>query len=108
MDIRAYYQKVRKAEAEIASEHAVVVSVATSDGGKEGIKTEVGRFKAARLIVEGKARLATTEESGEYHAAMQESRRLAEEAEASSKVQVTLISDADLRALQGKAKPVRA
>ena len=39
-------------------EFPLVVSVETSDGGKGGTKTEVPRRLAAKLLVEGQARLA--------------------------------------------------
>ena len=58
MDLRVYYQKLRKAEQEIADEHVVVVSNETPDGGRPGQKTQVARAIAAKMIVEGRARLA--------------------------------------------------
>ena len=55
MDLRAYYQKVRKIEADITEPFVVVVSRATEEGGKPGVKTTVPRKIAARLIAEEKA-----------------------------------------------------
>ena len=66
MDLKVFYQKMRKLEQEITSDHVVVVSLETSDGGKPGIRTEVSRENAARMIIEGRCRLATKSESGEY------------------------------------------
>ena len=43
MDLRAYYQKIRDTEAEITEAFPMVVSLATADGGKEGVLTEVTR-----------------------------------------------------------------
>jgi hypothetical protein len=101
--MRVYYRKLRETEAELAGKDIVVVSLATPDGGAEGIKSEVQKPVAARLIVDGKARLATAEEAAEYHEQMREARRLAEQAAAASRMQVTVISDADLRLLRKKA-----
>ena len=52
MDLRAYYKKVREAEALLTEEHVVVVSCATSEGGRDGVRTEAPRAIAARLIAE--------------------------------------------------------
>ena len=62
MDIRAYYQKIRETTGSIPADHVVVVSHDTPDGGKGNVRTEVSREAAARLIVEGKARLASETE----------------------------------------------
>ncbi len=63
MDLRVYYQKIRQMEAEMADAAVVIVSRETADGGRGGMKTEVTRAVAARLIVEEKADLATPEEA---------------------------------------------
>lgn len=55
MDLRAYYQKIRKIEAEITEPFVVVVSRATEEGGKAGVKTTVPKRVAAKLIAEEKA-----------------------------------------------------
>jgi len=60
MDLRAYYRKVREVESDIRDAFVTVVSRATADGGKAGVKTDVPRGLAARLIVEGKAELDGT------------------------------------------------
>ncbi len=41
MDLKVFYQKLRKIEQEIADPHVLVVSNETSDGGRAGQKTEV-------------------------------------------------------------------
>lgn len=66
MDLRVFYQKLRNLEQEIATDHVVVVSLETADGGKPGVRTEVSRENAARMIVEGRCRLATKSETTEY------------------------------------------
>lgn len=67
MDLQVYYQDIREVEAAIPTEFAVIVSLATKDGGREGVKTEVSRQIAARSVVEGRARLASEEEAREFY-----------------------------------------
>jgi hypothetical protein len=62
MDMRMYYRKVREVEATIPGTSTSVVSLATPDGGKEGTITEVPRRVAAKMIVDGTAKLATESE----------------------------------------------
>ena len=104
MDLRMFYQKLRKIEREIAEAHVIVVSDETPDGGRAGQKAEVSRCNAARLILEGRARLATAEEAVEYRAGVETALREAEQRAMSEKVQVNLITDADLRAIKGAFK----
>jgi hypothetical protein len=66
MDLKAYYQKVRKIEAGIPEAFVVVVSRGTSDGGRQGVRSEAPRAVAARLIADGKADLASPEESAKF------------------------------------------
>ena len=61
MNLRGYYEEIRKVEAGIATEDVVVVSRETPDGGREGVRMTVPRGVAAKLIVEGKAALAEDE-----------------------------------------------
>jgi hypothetical protein len=105
MDLRMFYQKLRKAEEEIVDPQVVVVSDETPDGGRAGQKAEVSRSNAARLIVEGRAHLATPEESAAYRAGVQQALTEAQQRAVAEKVHVNLISDTDLRALKNLAKP---
>jgi hypothetical protein len=105
MDLRMFYQKLRKLEQEIADPHVVVISLETSDGGKAGEKTEVSRVAAARLLLEGRARLANPEETAEYRKVIDQALLDAEHRAMSERVQVNVISDADLRAIKAAARP---
>ena len=104
MDVRAFYQKVRQVAETIAEAYAVVISFPTPDGGREGIASEVARALAALLVVEGKARLATAEEASEFRGRAAEAKTAAEQLAAASKVQFTVLSDAEFRALKGGKK----
>jgi uncharacterized Fe-S cluster-containing radical SAM superfamily enzyme len=105
MDLRMFYQKLRKIELEISAPHVVVVSQETPDGGKMGQKTEVSRSMAAKLIVEGRARLANAEEIAEYQQAIEQALQGAQQRAMAERVQVNVISDADLRAIKNAARP---
>lgn len=93
MNLRAYFQKIRQAEALIESDAVLTVSVAGDDGGLEGIRSEVPRALAAKLIVEGKVRLATVEETEAQKADQEERRRQIAEKDASQRLQVAILSD---------------
>ncbi len=101
MDLKVYYEKIRELESQIAEEFAVVVSHQTADGGKSGIKTEVPRRMAARLMFDGVARLATPDEANSFREAAVEAKRAAEQAAAAARVQVTVLSSAELDRLKG-------
>ncbi len=104
MDLRVFYQKLRKLEQEIADSHVVVVSEETSDGGKAGQRSEVSRGIAARLILEGRARLASSGEVSEYRKGIEQALLEAEQRATAERVQVNLISEADLRALKNASR----
>lgn len=84
MDLKYYYQRFRTVLSEIEGEFVVVVSLATPDGGKAGVCTEVTRENGARAVVEARARLATKQEAEEFReqvkAQIEASEREAEEA----------------------------
>ena len=66
MDLRAYYERIRQIEDAIEGDFAVVISRATPDGGRAGVRIELGRMAAARFIAEGKADLANPEEAAQF------------------------------------------
>ena len=68
MDLLSYYEKIRTIEAVIETVFAVVTSRATPDGGRAGVKTELPRAVAARLIADGKADLASPEDTAAFRA----------------------------------------
>jgi thiamine monophosphate synthase len=104
MDLRVFFQKLRKIEREIVEPHVVVVSEETPDGGRAGQLTEVSRSNAARLILEGHAHLATAEQTAEFHAAARKALEEAQQRMLAEKVQVTVVSEADLRAMKTAAR----
>lgn len=91
MDLRLYYSKIREVETTLTSPFVVVVSMATPDGGKPGVLTEVARHVAAKQIAEGRARVATDEETSNFHTNNAGRRREREELEAVNRVQFVVM-----------------
>ncbi len=100
MDLKVYYQKLRHTEAAIAEPQVVLVSLETADGGRAGVFSEAPRAVAAKMIVEGRGRLANEAEAAAFREQVAEAKREREQAIAASRMQVTVISEADLRALR--------
>jgi hypothetical protein len=108
MNLKAYYQKLRTTEGSIAEPQAMLVSLATPDGGRAGVLTEAPRAVAAKMIVEGSARLATEEEAEGFRAQAAEARRLAEQAAVASRIQVTVVSEAEPKKASGSPRGTKA
>lgn len=66
MDLRQYYLSIQQLEESIQGNAVVVVSTDTDDGGRAGILSEVTRHVAARMVVEGRAMLATPEQQASH------------------------------------------
>ncbi len=105
MDLKRYYQKIRDVESTILEPFAVVVSLETPDGGKAGAVTEVPPRVAARMIVDGSARLASVEEVQRLRQAQAEALQAAEQAEAAGRVQLTVVSTDELNRLREAVRP---
>ena len=70
---------------------AVMVSKETPDGGKAGVRTEVSREVAARMIVEGRASVASPEEASEFYRLKSEAKRMADQEAVANRMQVTVV-----------------
>jgi hypothetical protein len=103
MDLKVYYQKIRQLEASLKEESVVTVSLETPDGGRAGVLTEVPRRIAAQLVVEGKARLATPEESKEFQEQATAARQAAEQRAEESRLPFALAPQARRGRARGKA-----
>lgn len=97
MDVKQYYRKINEAEAGLKDKYPMVISLETADGGKAGIVSEVSRALAAKLIVEGRAVLASEPEIERYRSEQASAKRNAERAELAKRVQVAIIADPDLK-----------
>jgi hypothetical protein len=96
VDIRQYFRKLREAEAALLQDFPIVISLETSDGGKAGIASEVSRANAAKMIVEGRAVLATEAEAADYRARQVASREAFESADLARRVQVAIVDQSAL------------
>jgi hypothetical protein len=97
MDLRLYYKKIRDIEELLEGDHFIVVSLATSEGGKDGVRTQVSKANAAKLIAEGRARLASDDEQNEYLDAQREDRERFEVEQAARQMQLVVVPPADTR-----------
>lgn len=97
MDVRQYYKKLNEIEAGLTDKYPVVVSLETSDGGRAGMISEVSRNIAAKLLVEGRAALASAGEKETYFEQQAIARKIAEKAALARRVQVAIIADPDLK-----------
>jgi hypothetical protein len=97
MDLRSYYTKIRETDELLTGEHIVVVSLQTSEGGKPGVRTEVPRAIAARLIAEVRARVATDEEAIEFYEMHREAKERIDHDEAARRLQVMVIPASEFK-----------
>jgi len=102
--MKSYFRRIREVEDSIVEKDAVIVSSQTADGGREGVITEVPRMVAARLVAEGRARLASDAERSEYVAATKERHVRAEEAQRRAKPSLAVITTEELQTLRGALK----
>jgi hypothetical protein len=105
MDLQVYYKKIRAMEESLKDPSVVLVSLETPDGGRPGVRTEVPRRIAARMIIEGAARMATVEEAREFQEQKAEAKRQADQLAAVSRMQFAVISPNELRKLKGATQP---
>src|SRR4051812_39585483 len=100
MDLKAYYRRIRETEEGLADDCVLLVSEQTP-GGKAGVITEANRQTAAKVIVQGKARLATEAEATAFREAEAEARRAAEQHAALSRLHVTVGPAVETRRSKG-------
>jgi hypothetical protein len=105
MDLRAYYEKIRMIEATIMEIFTLIVSLQTNDGGHAGIVTEVPRKIAAKMMVEGTARLANADEAKQFRKEQTKAIQLAEQKAAADKLHLTVIATSDLNRIKDEAQP---
>ena len=98
MGLQNYYRKLRDIEAAIKAPFVCVTSLETPDGGKPGVISEVTRQQAAKLIVEGRATLSSTEEEQAFFQKQSADKKAFEKAEIARRLQVTIVSAPDEQA----------
>jgi hypothetical protein len=110
VDLRQYFKKIRETETALTEAFPLLVSLETSDGGKPGTISEVSREVAAKMIVEGRAALASESEKQAHLERQAAHKKAAERAELGRRVQVAIISEPDshLAIADEKATPPAA
>lgn len=104
MNLRTYYQKIRDIERNLVDPFVVVESNDTADGGKEGLMTEVPRQLAAKMIADGRARLAGEEAVRQFHQKKADEKRTADQEAVTNKMQMMLVPTAELMKTRRSAK----
>ncbi len=104
MNLKAYYQKIREVERTLVEPFAVLVSHATSDGGRDGTLIEVPSQLAARMIADGRGHLADNDEAKDFRHRTAEAKRAADEEMMASKMQVTIVPTAEFKRSTRSAK----
>lgn len=104
MDLKQYFRKIQEIEGALSEPYQVVVSLETADGGKPGQISEVSRNNAAKLIVEGRAVLASQAQTAGYFAAQTSAREAAEKAELAKRLQVAVIPESEFRHVSVRKK----
>jgi hypothetical protein len=97
MNLKSYYQKIHEVERTILEPFVVLVSHATPDGGKEGVLIEVPSAVAAKMIADGRAHLASTDEAKEFRQKAADAKRAADEEALANKMQISIVPTAELR-----------
>lgn len=96
VDLKQYFRKIREIEAGIGEAYPIVVSRETTDGGKAGMLVEVPRAVAAKMIVDGRAVLASEEEKELYRLEQSSAKQASVQSELAKRIQVTILGEADL------------
>ncbi len=104
MNLRTYYQKIRNIDQALVEPFVVLESNETADGGKEGLLTEVPRQLAAKMIADGRARLAAEQAVREFHEKKAEAKRTADHETITNKMQMMLVPTAELTKTKRSAK----
>jgi hypothetical protein len=94
---------MREIEGGLTEPYPVVISLETSDGGKPGMVCEVPRSVAAKMILEGRATLASVEQKELFLQQQETAKKTAEKAELARRLQVAIIADPDLQTTSIKA-----
>jgi hypothetical protein len=98
MDVKQYFRRLREIEESFIDRYPVVISLETPDGGKAGLLAEMSRSVAAKMILEGRAVLATPEQKAAYYEHQEATKKAAEKADLARRVQVAIIADPEFQA----------
>ena len=97
MDLKVYYRKIHEIERQLPEGDVLVVSCETPDGGKAGVISEVPRRLAAKLLVEGRARLAAEEEAKQFRDEQKAAAEQAREQAAVNQLKIAVVPESEWR-----------
>lgn len=100
MDLKEYYREVAKIETSIKTPFAVIVSLPTANGGREGLVSEVARTVAARMVADKQARLADAKEIKAYQRDRESELKRRDDAVARERIRTALAVEDELTLLK--------
>lgn len=104
MNLRKYYEQVKTIRDGIPEAFVCVTSLATANGGRAGLVTQVDRELAARMIADGVARLSTAEETASYESENERGRTAAREEQLRNRLRITLVNEPEIETSRSKAE----
>ena len=104
MNLKEYFRAVEEQEAAIEDAFVLTVSLPTPNGGKAGVVSEVNRTTAAKLLVEGKARLATPEEVAQVRQEREAKRRQRDLEVLQERIRMSRLAEVELETLKNALK----
>lgn len=100
MNLKEYFNEIYIQEVSIEDEFVFVISLATPNGGKAGVVSEVSRATAAKMIVDKTARLATPEETEEIRERQLEAKRQKDTAAIQARLRLAVQAEDELHTLK--------
>jgi len=100
MNLKEYFNEIYIQEVSIEDEFVLVISLATPNGGKAGVVSEVSRATAAKMIVDKTARLATPEETEEIRERQLEAKRQKDTAVIQARLRLAVQAEDELHTLK--------
>lgn len=107
MNLKDYYREIDAELGKIDTNFVYIVSLATPNGGREGVVSEVNRETAAKMIVEKRARRMSPEEVAQMQAEREESQRQKDLADLQDRVRMTRLAEEELAALKRSMQQTR-
>ncbi|HEU0123426.1 MAG TPA: hypothetical protein VFQ91_23050 [Bryobacteraceae bacterium] len=107
MNLKDYYREIDEQLAQIPDAFVLVASLATPNGGKAGVVSEVSRRTAATLVVEKKARMLTPAETEQWQAERDQRQKQKDIAALQERMRMSRLAEDELRALRAALQTPR-
>lgn len=102
MNLRKYYEQIQKTRESLPEPFIHVTSLATPNGGKPGVVTQVDADVAARMIVDGVARASSEEEILTFEVENEQGRIVAREELLRNRLRIALVSEPEIETARPK------